>query len=993
MKRIRSLPAVACSVLLAGLGFCLPETAPAQTTWTGLTGGEWGTAANWNNGVPNATDAVANINTALTVNVSDTGTAGTYPYTFGTLNFGLASGSVILGNAGFTTDQLTAAVTTGTPVLSVANGSATVYFYASLLGTQGFNKTGSGKLTFRYNGADQNYTGNITISGGVLGINQDGSLGDVNNDIVIANGARLLAEPGTATGTITLPATRAITLTGAQSQIGVGAAPVNLIIQGPVGESPAGQGLAKTDAGTVTLAGTVSYTGDTRIAGGTLALSGPALLPAGANLRFNASAAALDVGGTTQTVRTIVMDLTTANRTFTGGGALVVNGDANLQLSASNNVTYDFSGLGAFTFNRANRQLNFQNVNAASVTSLNDFKLAAAGSNGGANTFTAAQVLVGAGDSNGNNGNASRLHLGTHNTFNAPLCQIGGYNAGGVVNFQAGLTNPVLTLRGADGVSPMGTLKVGETSSGLRNGAGTLDLTGGSLDALVTNIFIGHYLAGASLSESSSLIMPAGSLTADTLMLAEKTNTGAPVITATFTQGGGTVKIRSLVMGQDDGSGATARLLPAYNLNGGTFFAATIGTGGGTFAANSARTLNLNGGVLRNYDAATDLTVNGLDATAAGQVQVILGGGAQSVNADAGRTITFAANTAVSGAGSLVKDGAGMLVLAGANSFTGDTEILAGTLALSGAATLTNSPNLRLGAGATLDVSAMTTPLALVAGQTLAGTGAGCALAGSVDLGAGALALTYTNGQPTLNVSAGNLQLNGNAVAVTVSGATPLPGGSYKLVAAGAGGAVTGTLPGSVTVNGAGVAAGANASLQLTGGELYLVVNHAPVAGPVSFSRNGLTTWKISVADLLTNATDADGNPLTLVSVGTSTNGITPVVSSGWVQYASTNLADDAFVYTVADSFGATGSAVVTLMAGSAAGVGGQVTGFVLNNGAASMSFAGIPGYKYDVQVSTNLTDWTTLWTTNAPAGGVFEFNDPAAPQPNAYYRLRWNGN
>jgi autotransporter-associated beta strand protein len=289
----------------------------------------------------------------------------------------------------------------------------------------------------------------------------------------------------------------------------------------------------------------------------------------------------------------------------------------------------------------------------------------------------------------------------------------------------------------------------------LRNGAGTLDLTGGSLDALVTNIFIGHYLAGASLSESSSLIMPAGSLTADTLMLAEKTNTGAPVITATFTQGGGTVKIRSLVMGQDDGSGATARLLPAYNLNGGTFYAATIGTGGGTFAANSARTLNLNGGVLRNYDAATDLTVNGLDATAAGQVQVILGGGAQSVNADAGRTITFAANTAVSGAGSLVKDGAGMLVLAGANSFTGDTEILAGTLALSGAATLTNSPNLRLGAGATLDVSAMTTPLALVAGQTLAGTGAGCALAGSVDLGAGALALTYTNGQPTLNVSAG----------------------------------------------------------------------------------------------------------------------------------------------------------------------------------------------------------------------------------------------
>jgi hypothetical protein len=75
------------------------------------------------------------------------------------------------------------------------------------------------------------------------------------------------------------------------------------------------------------------------------------------------------------------------------------------------------------------------------------------------------------------------------------------------------------------------------------------------------------------------------------------------------------------------------------------------------------------------------------------------------------------------------------------------------------------------------------------------------------------------------------------------------------------------------------------------------------------------------------------------------------------------------------------------------AGVAGQVNGITVTGGTASMNFAGIPGYLYHVQVSTNLTDWNTIWTTNIPAGGVFQFTDGSAPQPSAYYRLMWNGN
>jgi hypothetical protein len=196
-----------------------------------------------------------------------------------------------------------------------------------------------------------------------------------------------------------------------------------------------------------------------------------------------------------------------------------------------------------------------------------------------------------------------------------------------------------------------------------------------------------------------------------------------------------------------------------------------------------------------------------------------------------------------------------------------------------------------------------------------------------------------------------------------------------------------------VLVNGAGYSAGAATTLKIVNGELYLVVNHTPVANANTYTRGGLATWKINVTDLLTNATDVDGDTLTLASVGTSTNGVSLIIGSGFVQYANSNLVDDQFSYTVTDGNGGTNSAVITLTAGSIASVAGQINNFTINGGTASMKFAGIPGYLYQVQVSTNLSSWNTLWMTNAPASGVFEFDDPSAPQPNAYYRLMWNGN
>jgi hypothetical protein len=81
----------------------------------------------------------------------------------------------------------------------------------------------------------------------------------------------------------------------------------------------------------------------------------------------------------------------------------------------------------------------------------------------------------------------------------------------------------------------------------------------------------------------------------------------------------------------------------------------------------------------------------------------------------------------------------------------------------------------------------------------------------------------------------------------------------------------------------------------------------------------------------------------------------------------------------------------ITLVSGD-----GQSQIVSVTGGAVTVSLAGVPGYTYQIQRSTNLVDWATLVTTNAPANGVFEWTDnfsdlnvpPNPPPSSAYYQL-----
>lgn len=176
--------------------------------------------------------------------------------------------------------------------------------------------------------------------------------------------------------------------------------------------------------------------------------------------------------------------------------------------------------------------------------------------------------------------------------------------------------------------------------------------------------------------------------------------------------------------------------------------------------------------------------------------------------------------------------------------------------------------------------------------------------------------------------------------------------------------------------------------------QVQFTPNHAPVANAAGFSRNRGSTLKIPIATLLAGSTsDSDGDARGLVSVSGATHG-TLTTNGTFILYTPNNHNNDSFTYTVGDVRAAyragdtrrTASGTISITVVTAGGISKSP---VVSEGVATVSFAGIPGYTYDIQRTTDLTPpvtWTTLQTTNAPANGLFEYSETALP--TAFYRL-----
>jgi autotransporter-associated beta strand protein len=718
-RSLKPLFLATCGLFLLSL----PARGQVNGTWTSTTGGDWSTPGNWS-GTTVATDAggiadfsTLNITTNPVINLDG-------PRSIGTLRFAdatTASHDWTLSSTGGSI--LTLATLSGTPTIQVTNRTTTISL--QLAGNQGLDKTGAGTLVL--SGANS-FSGPISVSAGILQVNSDAALPTYTTagGLTVANGARLTVL----TGAAGWEATEIQTLLG-NSTFAAGSSntnvfnPANPFQFNPLASAPrggqlginttagnftysqaigGGVGLVKLGTNTLTLGGTNTFTGNVQINAGTLSVSQDS-----------------NLGG--QTSKT--------------DGSIVFTGAATLLLTGNN----------TFVSNRDFfNQGGFQNAGHFGAITINVANNSEATLNGNSFLRSGGRLISGT-EAVGVGAQAGILNLGGHIYFN---------------NNQAGnsvqLENVTLNLtgkieQGAGGSTQTTVLGNGAGQTTVVN-IGTAGTQTGQLLNSAYNTVLGATAATAGSPSTSTVNIystHAQALTSNQLLVGNTAyNTGV----VNHLYGGVTIS----------GTGALIRLGSVANASG-TY---NLGNGAGSTAVltapqivkgTGAGTLNLNGGTF-TPNSATGTTIIAADVT----TYVKAGGAIFNVTTGANTYIVAAAlqhdpGLGVTPDGGLIKRGAGVLLLNGANTYTGETVVEAGTLGGSGsfASQLTLKNGATLAPGASVGTLTTSAVVAFESGSTFAfefnstGGTADQVIAGGVnfigaatfsiaDLGAGSLA-------------------------------------------------------------------------------------------------------------------------------------------------------------------------------------------------------------------------------------------------------------
>ena len=701
--------------------------------------------------------------------------------------------------------------------------------------------------------------------------------------------------------------------------------------------------LTKSGINTLTISGANTYTGNTTISAGTLALGATGSVSNTPNLNL-AAGATLDVSAIS------AFALTSSNTLNAAGtaSAATLNGASGGTVSLGSQpvvLTYDGSNP-ALTIAQGTLVLNGNafTVNKATPLTAGSYNIVAASSAiTSAGTYSVSGTAIGGGTVGTVTVSGNNVVLTIQNTTTTTLILSSGSNPstyGDALTFQATVSPAPAdgeTITFNDGVTTIGT---GNTTSGVATLViSSLPASGHS----ITASYPGDASNVASTSSTLSQTVNPKPLTAALAGAVIKTYDGGTNATLVATNyslpgvlGGDTVTLNNPASGSYDtknqGAGKTVTVI-GLNISGSSVTNYTLTSASAAAAVGVINTAALTvtaTGINKAYDGTTNATVTLSDDKVAGDTVTDSYTGASFATATAGT------GKAVSVVG---------IAIGGAD---------AGNYALQNT-TASTTANITAGA-TTVTVTSSANPAGFNASVTFTATLPADATGNVVFLANGTAWITNALASGTNATALATLPRGTNTIEVQY-------GGDSNYLAA---------------------------TNDLAGGQV--ITNHPPVANNTSYSRNGSFTWKILVSDLLTNASDVDVDTLTLTGVGVSTNSITLDTTTypGYVAYYNPSLVDDQFNYTVSDGFGGTNSGVITLTAGSSGGVTGQVNSFTVSGGVANMTFTGIPGYPYNVQRSTDLTTWSTIWTTNAPSNGLFQFNDNSAPTPSAYYRLMW---
>ena len=767
---------------------------------------------------------------------------------------------------------------------SIIETNADAAINVPITGDGGINKTGSAVLSL---GGQSTYLGVTDIAAGTLRTTVDNALPSTT-DVTVFGGATLdvngtrqeiASLTGLGTGALALGTGGTLEITGTTATNFAGVVSgddASVLTQGGTGSLTFTATSASTmtgvlgalDNGTITMAAGATTTA--QIVG---AADDGTFITNGGALAANAVLATNDAGSTV-----------TLNGSETVG--FLANGDA----TAAGLGTIDLNGAGVtLTLTGTANTLNAGNVSEH------------AGLIEGAGALTVS-------------GGTHRLSGATANTYEGITTVSGGALelAGGVAIRDAG----VVDLTGT------GTLRVvdAETIGQLSGVAGTtLDL-----DAVLTTGGTDASTTMAGLIEGPSGLTKVGT---GTFTLSNNGNTYGGITTVSA----GTLAVTAGgALGAGDGLAATGTVVAT---------GATLSVDGGITIANERLALSGtgvgDGGALRSISGAN--TLNGpivLDA-------------ASRINTDAdsltlGGTITNGANTLTvggvgdttlngalgAGSGGLTMDGTGTLTLAADNTFTGATDIQAGTVVVTAAGQLSGTSGVTVGAGTLLDnagaINAAATTTVAATGQfdnsgTAGAVGNGGAFNNSGSAGALTNTGTATNSGTLASVAndAGTFtSTNGTVTGATTNDALmTINSGTFT-------GGITNNAAGTINAQGTMSGDVANAGTFTTtgaltgGGSAFTNTNTADI---IAGSYTGLGSFANTAG-----TTTVTGQTL---GAGTITNAATLNVTGGTLTGAFGNTGGTTtFGGTSAVNGATTNGAVITALAGAATSFNGPVT-------------------------------------------------------------------
>ena len=613
-------------------------------------------------------------------------------------------------------------------------------------------------------------------------------------------------------------------------------------------------------------------------------------------------------------------------------------------------------------------------------------------------------------DNGGTSANILTLAGGT------PTITVSNLAAGKTAMVSAAITSAANVVKAGTGTLVLG----GTTSLGtalLNVSAGTLVLTNGGVVTCGNSTSQG-VAGGATLVIDGGSLSPSGYFS-----VANSAGTG----TFTLNSGAFTNTSEFLICY----SGTTG----VVNINGGVadlnnFSMANAGGQTSTMNLNSGGTVRLNFFNARNAAATANINFNGATVVAKSSQGNFIGTNSiLTANVQVGGAIFDSNGNSITnnaplqhdpalGAtpdGGLTKKGSGSLTLSAVNAYTGNTTINAGTLALSGTGSIGNSAVISVTNGATFNVL----PGGFTVGSGKMLRGAGTVGVGAVSVASGGTLAPGDNGIGTLTLAAaptlgGTLameikqtdltadKLNLTSGVFTYGGTLALTNTAGTL----SGGEVfdlfdfTGTSSGfftTITTTPA-LASGLNWYLGNLAANGTIVLNRAPVASDIPMGALSGTPVTLQIIDGKYAPTDADGNSLIVSTVQSpSANSGTVTTDGTNVTYTADNnfTGTDTFTYTVSDGFGGITTNLVTATV-AANGAGFNLLSGPVNHGdgSATINYAGIPGYHYALETTTNLTTLPILWTalvtnTASTTNGQLSFTfSTAAGQ--GFFRTRY---